>query len=351
MPSDLERRGDLEATTDVHLDSHSSYVPADASYNIHSVPQVMPTEAEPMLTISDPENPGRRDGTNEEQTIRPPLLVSLTGYRLSNMTVMVAFGTAKAVLAWKGQSALPTALDWISGVVFFVISYWAGLYETVHPPVWPWFFHQDYSRSLARIFVLLPRSACTLMVRNVLIPVWSINLIGRPLWLMLSIFLPLTNHRKIYWLLWVPIMAAWTGLCLTVSGRDDPGVWVLQKLANLFKVLLPTALRERLGPPFQKCHDYISHEFDHESDEWPRLLAYCIASLAIMAIFTFLTLKFGPRRWNSLHPFDAVIMHALILRPLFATRHHADELTAYSLVYVTAVVQYIYVPAEAYYLV
>lgn len=43
--------------------------------------------------------------------------VKLTGYRLLNMAAIFTFGTAKAVLTCLGQSAAPTTIDWVAGVV------------------------------------------------------------------------------------------------------------------------------------------------------------------------------------------------------------------------------------------
>jgi len=53
--------------------------------------------------------------TSEILEPRLPLLVRLTGYRLLNITVITTVVAWKAVLSYKGQSAGPTTLDWITG--------------------------------------------------------------------------------------------------------------------------------------------------------------------------------------------------------------------------------------------
>ncbi|TCD62017.1 hypothetical protein EIP91_007612 [Steccherinum ochraceum] len=84
------------------------------------------------------------------ESIQPPLLVALTGYRLLCTSSIVAFGTAKAVYSYQsnGQAGLITTLDWIMGVAITVILYWVGLYEAVRPPVLVWFFHVDLARPI-----------------------------------------------------------------------------------------------------------------------------------------------------------------------------------------------------------
>jgi len=81
--------------------------------------------------------------TSDPEPIRPPLRVKLTGYRLLTIIVIASFGTAKAVLAFRGKSASPTALDWWMGVFCTIGLWWLGLYENINPPVAVWFFHTD----------------------------------------------------------------------------------------------------------------------------------------------------------------------------------------------------------------
>lgn len=50
-----------------------------------------------------------------------PLRVRLTAYRLLNMGVVISFGSAKAILSAQGESAAPTTLDWVLGVLFTIV--------------------------------------------------------------------------------------------------------------------------------------------------------------------------------------------------------------------------------------
>ncbi|KAI0040581.1 hypothetical protein FA95DRAFT_1566279 [Auriscalpium vulgare] len=76
--------------------------------------------------------------------------VKLTGYRLLNITLTLVFAIGKAVLSLLGFSMMPTALEVVSVVVIANGLYILGFYESGRPPVWPWLFHEDYSRSLLR---------------------------------------------------------------------------------------------------------------------------------------------------------------------------------------------------------
>jgi len=78
---------------------------------------------------------------------RPPLLVKVTGYRLLDITLLLAFGIAKAVLTYWERSVISAPLDWIMGtlIVIMIALFWLGLYENVDPPIWKPFFHHDYS--------------------------------------------------------------------------------------------------------------------------------------------------------------------------------------------------------------
>jgi hypothetical protein len=67
-------------------------------------------------TVEPPPGNGDADNTEENEVDTPPPLgVKLTGYRLLNLVVLLAFGAAKFVLSLQGQSVAPTGLDWISG--------------------------------------------------------------------------------------------------------------------------------------------------------------------------------------------------------------------------------------------
>jgi hypothetical protein len=53
----------------------------------------------------------------ELETSRPLLLVKLIGYRLLTTTIIVTFGTVKAMASLKGKAVTATTLDWVMGVV------------------------------------------------------------------------------------------------------------------------------------------------------------------------------------------------------------------------------------------
>ncbi|KAI0246435.1 hypothetical protein BJV78DRAFT_150310 [Lactifluus subvellereus] len=90
----------------------------------------------------------------QEQHIRPdpnerPLLgVKLTGYRLVNMSLILAFGISNAVCTCLGQSVTPTTLDWVVGTFSAAILYWIGQFETVRPRMWPLFLHVDWAPTI-----------------------------------------------------------------------------------------------------------------------------------------------------------------------------------------------------------
>lgn len=47
-----------------------------------------------------------------------PLFIVMTGYRILNGLVILAFATVKLGMALHGYSAVPTISDWLSGVLF-----------------------------------------------------------------------------------------------------------------------------------------------------------------------------------------------------------------------------------------
>jgi len=95
---------------------------------------------------------------------RLPLLIRVTGYRLFTIALIIAFGTAKAVVSYQGKTIISTTLDWVMGVLLAIGLFLLGLYENVDPPILPWFFHRDYSlqiirgfrRAIIAIIVVLP---------------------------------------------------------------------------------------------------------------------------------------------------------------------------------------------------
>jgi hypothetical protein len=57
----------------------------------------------------------------DQQVSQLPLGVKLTGYRLLNVAVILAFGIVKAILSYSGGSAIPTTLDLVSGTLLAVM--------------------------------------------------------------------------------------------------------------------------------------------------------------------------------------------------------------------------------------
>ncbi|KDQ57201.1 hypothetical protein JAAARDRAFT_157341 [Jaapia argillacea MUCL 33604] len=64
----------------------------------------------------------------------------LTGYRFFVIVSTAGFGLSKAYLSYKGQSTAPNTLDWLYGVVVFLLIYWLGIYETHSALRVPWLF-------------------------------------------------------------------------------------------------------------------------------------------------------------------------------------------------------------------
>ncbi|KDR65670.1 hypothetical protein GALMADRAFT_162416 [Galerina marginata CBS 339.88] len=76
----------------------------------------------------------------------------ITPYRLSNLLIPLFVGTAKAVASLRGSSTAPIALEWISGVVVFLLLFHAGCYESGESPpkVLAWAFQTDCMEYLWR---------------------------------------------------------------------------------------------------------------------------------------------------------------------------------------------------------
>ncbi|KAJ6510711.1 hypothetical protein C8R45DRAFT_394934 [Mycena sanguinolenta] len=55
--------------------------------------------------------------------------VKITPWRLLNTVLLLVLGIYKAVAAYRGQQTAPTTLDWILGVVWGIIAYWASFLE------------------------------------------------------------------------------------------------------------------------------------------------------------------------------------------------------------------------------
>jgi len=79
----------------------------------------------------------------------------LTGYRLIVIVLTVGCGLSKAILSYKGKTITPITLEWVFGVVIFLVLYWLGLYENHDPRVMPWLFETDYASYLWRFIALI----------------------------------------------------------------------------------------------------------------------------------------------------------------------------------------------------
>ena len=55
---------------------------------------------------------------NGEMQHSPPLGVPLTGNTLFTISWILGLGIPKAVYSYRGQSVVPTTIDWIVGIIF-----------------------------------------------------------------------------------------------------------------------------------------------------------------------------------------------------------------------------------------
>jgi len=105
--------------------------------------------------------------TSASSGLAPPL-VKLTGYRILNIVLIATFVAAKAILTYRGRPSA-TTLDWLLGGVIAIGLWWLGLYESVAPPIFPWLFHDDYSRAVytAAFFILILFSVTLLILKSI----------------------------------------------------------------------------------------------------------------------------------------------------------------------------------------
>ncbi|KDR80573.1 hypothetical protein GALMADRAFT_207602 [Galerina marginata CBS 339.88] len=68
----------------------------------------------------------------------------MTGYRILVIVLTAGFGLSKAKLSYQGYSTAPNTLDWLYGVVAFLILYWLGIYERHAMHNMPLMFEVDY---------------------------------------------------------------------------------------------------------------------------------------------------------------------------------------------------------------
>ncbi|KAJ7453231.1 hypothetical protein FB451DRAFT_1565769 [Mycena latifolia] len=72
--------------------------------------------------------------------------IKITPWRILNTTVLLILGTTKALSTFLGQTTAPNNLDWTTGVLWALISYWVSVVEQEAPELAPWFFTTDLSR-------------------------------------------------------------------------------------------------------------------------------------------------------------------------------------------------------------
>ncbi|KAH8079406.1 hypothetical protein BXZ70DRAFT_647152 [Cristinia sonorae] len=178
-------------------------------------------------------------------TVRPPLLIALTGYRLSNILLVIVIGTVKFVLTMYGYSTVPTALDWALGVVLALLSYYVGMYESIQPQVCPWFFHKDYTMHLAFSALRFIRAVYALIVRGVILPLLSLAVIALPIRLMLHASEHMT-HGRIWWL---PV-AVWLLAWMIIP--EPPFMVMLVLGGRLGMGVLPQMIQEALSKTVYK---------------------------------------------------------------------------------------------------
>jgi len=104
------------------------------------------TEVQNDRLYADPQHPQQH---TEHRAHHP----GLTGYRLLVILLTAIFGLSKAGLSYNGQSTVPTTLDWMYGVVVFVLLYWLGIYEKHTSHNLGWFFEVDYLSLLWRFML------------------------------------------------------------------------------------------------------------------------------------------------------------------------------------------------------
>ncbi|KAF8159617.1 hypothetical protein B0H34DRAFT_411238 [Crassisporium funariophilum] len=83
----------------------------------------------------------REDDSQRQRVAAHP---KLNCYRLLVIGTTAGFGISKARLSYQGYSTAPNTIDWLYGVVVFLMLYWLGIYErhaTNNMP--PWLFETD----------------------------------------------------------------------------------------------------------------------------------------------------------------------------------------------------------------
>jgi len=83
------------------------------------------------------------DATIVDEDIQPPKQFKMTRQRLYLTLLPFAFGLAKLILSYLGDSMVPTVLEFAYGSVILVTVYLFGLYKKVRPKRFKYFLHQS----------------------------------------------------------------------------------------------------------------------------------------------------------------------------------------------------------------
>ncbi|KAJ6530166.1 hypothetical protein B0H19DRAFT_1273834 [Mycena capillaripes] len=78
--------------------------------------------------------------------------VTFSPWRVLNSVLVLGAGGYKAVASLQGETAGPTAVDWIVGVLWSLIAYWVSFLDDLNRGYSNWFFDHDMS---AVVFIVL----------------------------------------------------------------------------------------------------------------------------------------------------------------------------------------------------
>ncbi|KAF8967693.1 hypothetical protein BDZ97DRAFT_505399 [Flammula alnicola] len=98
-------------------------------------------------------NSEARDRTGGPSSYHP----KMTGYRILVIFLTAGFGLSKAKLSYQGKSTAPNTLDWMYGVVAFLILYWLGIYERHSMHNMRLMFEVDYLAGLWKLIAVFWR--------------------------------------------------------------------------------------------------------------------------------------------------------------------------------------------------
>ncbi|KDR82207.1 hypothetical protein GALMADRAFT_152949 [Galerina marginata CBS 339.88] len=141
----------------------------------------------------------------------------ITPFRLLNILIPISTATAKAVTSFRGNSTVPETLEWISGVVVFLLLFHAGYYESDQKPprCLAWAFETDCMDYLWRLlgFFYIPRPHYNSVERSDPLPTST-----------------LYRHLVVNCFVSFGLTKAW----LNGSGFSAASIWVEWLLAGLY---------------------------------------------------------------------------------------------------------------------